>query len=127
MSSAYDWRAKAACRDKDPELFFPVGNTGAALQQIEEAKAVCRTCSVMEACLKCALETNQDYGVWGGLSEDERRTWKRRTMRQRRAAVMQLQYDNIVAQFGERKYVSSPQTYMHDDLATHYLNLTNAT
>lgn len=47
MSSAFDWRAKAACRDKDPELFFPVGNTGAAYQQIEEAKAVCRTCKVL--------------------------------------------------------------------------------
>ena len=70
MSSAFDWRAKAACRDKDPELFFPVGNTGAAYQQIEEAKAVCRTCKVIDACLKCALDTNQDYGVWGGLSED---------------------------------------------------------
>ncbi|MFR1605717.1 MAG: WhiB family transcriptional regulator [Bifidobacterium pseudocatenulatum] len=54
MSSAFDWRAKAACRDKDPELFFPVGNTGAAYQQIEEAKAVCRTCKVIDACLKCA-------------------------------------------------------------------------
>ena len=51
MSSAFDWRAKAACRDKDPELFFPVGNTGAAYQQIEEAKAVCRTCKVIDACL----------------------------------------------------------------------------
>ena len=78
MSSAFDWRAKAACRDKDPELFFPVGNTGAAYQQIEEAKAVCRTCKVIDACLKCALDTNQDYGVWGGLSEDERRALKRR-------------------------------------------------
>ena len=56
MSSAFDWRAKAACRDKDPELFFPVGNTGAAYQQIEEAKAVCRTCKVIDACLKCALD-----------------------------------------------------------------------
>ena len=81
MSSAFDWRAKAACRDKDPELFFPVGNTGAAYQQIEEAKAVCRTCKVIDACLKCALDTNQDYGVWGGLSEDERRALKRRARR----------------------------------------------
>lgn len=48
MSNAFDWRAKAACRDKDPELFFPVGNTGAAYNQIEEAKAVCRTCKVID-------------------------------------------------------------------------------
>jgi WhiB family redox-sensing transcriptional regulator len=91
MSSAFDWRAKAACRDKDPELFFPVGNTGAAYQQIEEAKAVCRTCKVIDACLKCALDTNQDYGVWGGLSEDERRALKRRAMRARRSQNMQMQ------------------------------------
>ena len=84
MSSAFDWRAKAACRDKDPELFFPVGNTGAAYQQIEEAK-------VIDACLKCALDTNQDYGVWGGLSEDERRALKRRAMRARRSQAMQMQ------------------------------------
>ena len=84
MSSAFDWRAKAACRDKDPELFFPVGNTGAAYQQIEEAKAVCRTCKVIDACLK-------DYGVWGGLSEDERRALKRRAMRARRSQAMQMQ------------------------------------
>ena len=91
MSSAFDWRAKAACRDKDPELFFPVGNTGAAYQQIEEAKAVCRTCKMIDACLKCALDTNQDYGVWGGLSEDERRALKRRAMRARRSQAMQMQ------------------------------------
>ena len=90
-SNAFDWRAKAACRDKDPELFFPVGNTGAAYNQIEEAKAVCRTCKVIDACLKCALDTNQDYGVWGGLSEDERRALKRRAMRARRSQAMQMQ------------------------------------
>ena len=58
---------------------------------IEEAKAVCRTCKVIDACLKCALDTNQDYGVWGGLSEDERRALKRRAMRARRSQAMQMQ------------------------------------
>ncbi|RIY28420.1 WhiB family transcriptional regulator, partial [Bifidobacteriaceae bacterium WP022] len=47
--------------------------------------AVCRSCDVATECLKCALETNQDYGVWGGLSEDERRTLKRRAMRARKS------------------------------------------
>ena len=43
-----DWRHRAACRDVDPELFFPIGNTGPALMQIEEAKQVCRRCPVIE-------------------------------------------------------------------------------
>ena len=43
-----DWRSRAACLDKDPELFFPVGNTGPALLQIEEAKTVCRSCEVID-------------------------------------------------------------------------------
>ena len=66
MSSAFDWRAKAACRDKDPELFFPVGNTGAAYQQIEEAKAVCRTCKVIDACLN-VLSTPIRITVFGAV------------------------------------------------------------
>ena len=81
-----DWRSKAACLDKDPELFFPVGNTGPALLQIEEAKAVCRSCEVVDTCLKWAMESGQDSGVWGGMSEDERRAMKRRTARARRAS-----------------------------------------
>ena len=44
-----DWRHKAACLDKDPELFFPIGNTGPALLQIEEAKQVCRGMHVRDA------------------------------------------------------------------------------
>ena len=83
MEDHVDWRHEAACRDEDPELFFPIGNTGPALQQIEEAKAVCRRCSVIEPCLKWALETGQDSGVWGGTSEDERRAIKRRAQRAR--------------------------------------------
>ncbi|OEV09300.1 WhiB family transcriptional regulator [Streptomyces nanshensis] len=78
-----DWRHNAVCREEDPELFFPIGNTGPSLVQIEEAKAVCRRCPVMEQCLQWALEFGQDSGVWGGLSEDERRAMKRRAARNR--------------------------------------------
>jgi WhiB family redox-sensing transcriptional regulator len=85
-SNNMDWRDTAACLTADPELFFPVGNTGPAVDQIEKAKAVCGRCSVTEMCLQYALETNQDSGVWGGLSEDERRALKRRAARARRAS-----------------------------------------
>lgn len=74
-----DWRHKAACKTEDPELFFPIGNSGPALLQISEAKAVCRRCPVASSCLTYALESGQDAGVWGGMSEDERRSLKRRT------------------------------------------------
>ena len=80
-----DWRHRASCLDEDPELFFPIGNTGPALQQIEEAKTVCQRCPVVDTCLTWALDTGQDAGVWGGLAEDERRALKRRTARARRA------------------------------------------
>jgi Transcription factor WhiB. len=79
------WRNRAACLHEDPELFFPIGNTGLALLQIEEAKAVCRGCEVVETCLQLAIESGKDAGVFGGLSEDERRALKRRTARARRS------------------------------------------
>src|SRR5699024_964596 len=85
-----DWRHHAECLKHDPELFFPIGNTGPAITQIQEAKAVCQSCDVMTACLKFALETGQDSGVWGGLSEDERRSLKRRNARARRASCPHL-------------------------------------
>lgn len=72
-----DWRQQAACRDVDPEIFFPIGTTGPALAQIEAAKAICVTCSVMQACLEWALETGQDSGVWGAATEEERRALRR--------------------------------------------------
>jgi len=68
-----DWRSRAACRDTEPDLFFPIGSTGPAVDQIEAAKAVCRACASMAACLEFALVTNQESGVWGGMSEEERR------------------------------------------------------
>jgi WhiB family redox-sensing transcriptional regulator len=81
-----DWRQKAACIDEDPELFFPVGTTGPALEQLERAKAVCQRCPVINECLEWALQTNQDAGVWGGLSEEERRALRRSRGRGRQLA-----------------------------------------
>lgn len=78
-----DWRHRAACWGEDPEDFFPVGNSGPALLQTAEAKSVCRRCPVVSECLNWALETGQDAGVWGGMSEDERRALKRRNVRTR--------------------------------------------
>lgn len=81
-----DWRSDAACRDQDPDLFFPIGSTGPAVEQADEAKKVCMTCDVREQCLEFALASNQDAGIWGGLTEDERRTLKRARQRRRRMA-----------------------------------------
>lgn len=73
-AAADDWRQRAACSEvPDPDLFFPVGSTGPALEQIQAAKRICRRCTVRKQCLEWALVTNQDTGVWGGLSEEERR------------------------------------------------------
>jgi WhiB family redox-sensing transcriptional regulator len=76
-----DWRHRAACRDEDPELFFPIGTTGPSLLQVDEAKAVCQRCDAVDEGLTWALDSDQDAGVWGGLSEDERREVKRRRVR----------------------------------------------
>src|ERR1700723_4318498 len=62
------WRAKANCRGVDPELFYP--ERGASLR---EAKEVCRGCVVREDCLEYAMANGEKFGIWGGLSERERR------------------------------------------------------
>lgn len=68
-----DWRRHAACAGEAPELFFPVSESGPALKQISAAKAVCARCPVRDACLRYALATGQGPGIWGGLTEGERR------------------------------------------------------
>jgi WhiB family transcriptional regulator, redox-sensing transcriptional regulator len=77
------WHEYAACRREDPELFFPVGTTGPALAQLQEAKQVCAGCPVQSMCLEWALVAGIDHGVWGGCSEEERRALKRRSARRR--------------------------------------------
>ena len=81
------WRDLAACNGRDPSLFFPAGETGPAAAQIQTAKAICATCDVTEGCLSYAIETNQVSGVWGGLTEDERRPVRRRWLADRRRRV----------------------------------------
>lgn len=69
-----DWRARAVCPGYDPELFFPVGTTGPAMEQTRYAKAICNhLCPVRNECLSWALDGRHEYGVFGGMSEDERR------------------------------------------------------
>ena len=72
-----DWRALAACRSVDANLFFPNGSSGPAIGQVQAAKAFCRSCPVQRACLEFALETTQEDGVWGGKDETERRRLRR--------------------------------------------------
>jgi WhiB family redox-sensing transcriptional regulator len=73
-----DWLGNAACRDADPELFFPVSDIRAARAQVEAAKKVCRRCPVRGTCLSWALDHEQEAGIWGGMTEEERRRLRRR-------------------------------------------------
>ncbi|MFF7335382.1 WhiB family transcriptional regulator [Streptomyces sp. NPDC008150] len=77
-ASDHTWRDLAACQNEDPELFFPPGEGASSQHQINQATSVCARCPVREACLQWALDTRQDIGVWGGLSEGERRSIHRR-------------------------------------------------
>ncbi|MGH9188903.1 MAG: WhiB family transcriptional regulator [Acidimicrobiales bacterium] len=81
-----DWRRRAACRDTDPDLFFPVGTTGMAVDQIDAAKIVCEQCEAKVECLEFALATNQEAGVWGATSEEERRKLRKAWLARRRRA-----------------------------------------
>lgn len=75
-----NWARYAACRDADPVLFFAPGKESPSQREAREwkAKAICSGCRAKPECLDYALATGQEDGVWGGLSEDERR----RLMRQ---------------------------------------------
>ena len=73
-----DWHDHAACRDAEPDLFFPDGNIRSARAQVKTAKLICRGCPVRTFCLNWALASGQEHGIWGGLTEDERRRLHRR-------------------------------------------------
>jgi WhiB family transcriptional regulator, redox-sensing transcriptional regulator len=72
LAEGESWRGQAACRRVDPDLFFPVGTSGAALAQVTRAKRLCLACPVRRPCLNWALRNGIQFGIWGGLTEDER-------------------------------------------------------
>jgi WhiB family transcriptional regulator, redox-sensing transcriptional regulator len=81
------WWSRAACVTADPELFFPISHSGPALRQVMQAKAVCARCDIQRECLRYALDAGSIQGVWGGMTEEER---KRLLRRQRRTGVPAL-------------------------------------
>ncbi|HLS39178.1 MAG TPA: WhiB family transcriptional regulator [Ornithinicoccus sp.] len=74
VAELWEWQYQGLCRTVSPEVFFhPEGERGSARRRREErAKKICRACPVMELCRQHALATREPYGVWGGLSEEER-------------------------------------------------------
>ena len=73
-----DWRHSSACRDEDPELFFPEGPEEERLS-IGVVRPVCNACKFQEPCLEYALTAPEVFGIWGGLTERERRQVRRRS------------------------------------------------
>jgi WhiB family redox-sensing transcriptional regulator len=74
VASEWEWQHEGACRELPSEMFFhPDGERGPRRRNRENtAKAICATCPVIEACRKHALAVQEPYGIWGGLSEDDR-------------------------------------------------------
>jgi WhiB family redox-sensing transcriptional regulator len=70
--SANRWRRRAACRKLPTEVFYPTGNYTRGAE--ERAKTVCSTCPVRADCLVFAIDHDEPFGVWGGLTAEERRT-----------------------------------------------------
>lgn len=67
-----DWRERAACLTADPDLFFPISDSGTGVKQEEKAKAVCARCPVQSECLAFAQRTAETDGIWGGQTPRER-------------------------------------------------------
>ncbi|MGB7860229.1 MAG: WhiB family transcriptional regulator [Acidimicrobiia bacterium] len=82
---ATDWRARAACSGYPNAVFFPSGD--APGHNADQALAVCSVCPVAEACLDYALETNQRAGIWGGTTEDQRKSLRRKWLAGRRRSA----------------------------------------
>jgi WhiB family redox-sensing transcriptional regulator len=96
MTVHVNWHEDIACRDADPDLFFPIGTTGPALRQMEEAKRICRDCPVQIQCLGWALENGAADGVWGGTTPEERRVI--RSVSRKREPLGQMTMTRVITQ-----------------------------
>jgi WhiB family redox-sensing transcriptional regulator len=76
VSENWDWQLLAACRGQDVEIFYHSAGERRRYKaaRINQAKQICQQCPVINDCKAWALTTREPYGVWGGLSEDERAT-----------------------------------------------------
>lgn len=72
-----DWRSFGACLSADPDLFFPISLTSASETQISWAKSHCARCAVRRECSDFALDHPDVQGIWGGLTDNERRNLRR--------------------------------------------------
>src|SRR5207245_806423 len=75
------WWSAAACRNADPELFFPISATAVSGGDIRRAKQICASCPVSSPCLSYALMHRQEQGIWGGLTDEERQSLRRKVTR----------------------------------------------
>lgn len=95
-----DWRSDAACREVDPELFFPTMGDGMKLAA-KQAKNICKSCPVQDACLDEALANDEKYGIFGGVQFGQGKL-RRKTVR-----------DELRRQRGVRLKVSEEEDFEH--------------
>jgi WhiB family redox-sensing transcriptional regulator len=84
------WKDASNCLGVDPDLFFP--ERGASTR---EAKEVCRGCEVREDCLEYALQNGEKFGIWGGMSERERRRIRRQRALERQTAIRVVEAEAV--------------------------------
>ena len=94
VTEVWEWQLEGACREADPRLFFhPEGERGPARRKRDEAAVkVCATCPVLQECRNHGLSVREPYGVWGGLTEEDREevyAQERRARREQRQAARQ--------------------------------------
>ena len=83
IEASWVWQAQGACRDMDSNMFYYEDQERGPdkEQRIAKAKAICETCKVKTECLEFAIQINERYGIWGGTTEEERQSIKRRRQR----------------------------------------------